>query len=109
MTKPSSVVTHTPGPWAVYTRNAPSQYGREDVREVTYIINRFSRAHHVPFDQIHPDKEHKANALIIAAAPEMFELLVKFMGAVAHNAPPEALEEYANEAHAVLKKAGAEL
>lgn len=55
---------HTPGPWAVGKH--PGRDAGTDLREVTYLS---------PFGRAYICEAEKANARLIAAAPELLEAL----------------------------------
>ena len=78
---------HTPGPWRVGDAGA-TVFGPKSDKPVPEIV---------------ATVRHKANARLIAAAPEMLELLKCYIGA--HKSmTPQTLERYDAEARALLAK-----
>lgn len=93
---------HTPGPWSAiaWSCHAPTTVvacsteadGVERKSDKTHVI--------ADCNLLFPDKEREANARLIAAAPEMADLILRTYSHVSHGGPTRA------EAEAVLRKAG---
>lgn len=70
---------HTPGPWVVKGGLEPDTLCVTDY-ESSYIVDRFKLG-------VHPAEQKQANARLIAAAPDMFELLLYIRNLIASDAP----------------------
>ena len=68
---------HTPGPWEVHGNNIVATKGNVDVAVICYSGEHFTG-------------EDKANARLIAAAPELLEALRNVVGAFTTNPDPES-------------------
>ena len=86
---------YTKGPW---TWDEPSNWHGLDAR--VFVPEPYAVLAQVPIEALRPRSIGRANAKLIACAPEMAEMLLSMFVHISHGGPTR------EEAEALLKKAG---
>jgi len=97
-------MTHTPGPWMATTQGSNTIYIHDEVRNG----KSFGTIAEIGSDSAYPDihKQDKANAHLIAAAPEMLEMLRDILTAMRTDFDMQGLRYgYERELEAAIAKA----
>ena len=93
------MANHTPGPWYVKRNGVRSPVNSEDGRHIAMI-------NYNPMTM--PNEMHEANARLIAAAPEMLDILIDLQESAQYWSEYGAPFDIVNRLTAVISKAKGE-
>ena len=102
-------VKHTPGPWTSYPCNL-ERYSRVITANGAMVQIAMTKEVYGDRRTYEPGEETTANARLIAAAPELLELLERAVGRleIAHRNGDSIMKEWVIDAHTAILKATGE-